>query len=213
MDYKYYPYSNKNILNLPIKIDYDMFTNTELFLSNKNIYEITSHIIGLDTNDFNKDLNITVPKLMKIWAANKKIDEFEYVYSDKTQILNSINQEFLKDPNTKILHKDRLNVYRASIATHENIKKPYDKMTAEDYKNIDVWENTESLIKNKDSRYANQIPIWQKSMNLRHYDRSNDGLRQASFERSSLDVFQRGYDMTNIYKGTEYYKNSEFLDL
>jgi hypothetical protein len=212
MDYKYYPYSNKNILNLPLKI-VDEPSNTKLFLSKKNIYYITSHIIGLDLNGTHADLNTRVPKLMIDWASRKKLNDFEYVYNDKTEILNAINYEFLQDPSIKLLYKDRLNVYRSSVLTHENIKKPYDKMTAEDYKNIDVWSETETLVKNKDSRYANRIPIWQKSMNTRHYDRDNDGLHHASYERSSLDVFQRGYDMSNIYKGSEYYKNPEFLNL
>ena len=225
MNYKYYPYSNKNIINLPRNIPADYLSNSQIFLHKKNVYGMTSFITGLskqNTEKFNPNLNTLIPKLMLQWSKIKNIDDFEYVYTDQTQILDFINKDFLKDPmvinvyTDKLTKSDRLNVFRstefADNAGHFK-KKSYDKMTADEYKNIDVWHETELFSTKNKFRYANQIPNWQKSMNVRHYDKSNSGLHEADPDRASLDVFQRGYDMSNIHKGSEFYNNSEFLNL
>ena len=44
-------------------------------------------------------------------------------------------------------------------------------------------------------------------MNIRQYDKSNDGLSTANPDRASLDVFQRGYDMSNQIKESTSYEN------
>jgi len=72
-----------------------------------------------------------------------------------------------------------------------------DNYTVEDYRHLDFWDNNYGTWRSNDEhyRYHNEIPIYQKSMQIRHYDRSAEGLRQ----RGSLvnDRFRK-YDLKDI---------------
>lgn len=67
----------------------------------------------------------------------------------------------------------------------------------EDIKRLDVWQETETNLNSNIYRYGNKIPIWQTSMNTRHYDVSNEGFR-SSKNRSSLNNLVMGYDMSGL---------------
>lgn len=72
-------------------------------------------------------------------------------------------------------------------------RKNYDP---EDYRQLDAWENNYILYTdNSKYRYHNKIPGYRTHIQLRHYDRSNQGLRQ----RDSLvnDRFRK-YDLSDI---------------
>lgn len=74
-------------------------------------------------------------------------------------------------------------------------------LLSEDVKEINVWRKYDINKKNSHFRYENNIPFWQRSMNIRHADRSNEGLREGNDSfRSSLDNPIYGYDMKEIYK-------------
>ena len=64
------------------------------------------------------------------------------------------------------------------------------------------------MIKEKD--IVIKIPMWQKSMNIRQYDKGNDGLHASNPYRASLDMQVRGYNMSNIIKGSEFYENYHY---
>jgi len=69
----------------------------------------------------------------------------------------------------------------------------------EDYRNIDAWDNNYIVYRdNEDYRYHNEIPIYQKSMQKRHYDRASEGLRQRG---SVVNDRQRKYDLCEIEEG------------
>ena len=109
-------------------------------------------------------------------------------------------------------NKASMNVFRVmdtvtvDACGNEETKK-YSEMTADDYRNMDVWQNNQEYTYNKRNRYNNAIPMWQKSMNIRHYEKESDGLHTSNSDRASLDSQLRGYNMNNQIKGSEFYKN------
>ncbi|MGL5934894.1 MAG: hypothetical protein ACRCZI_04650 [Cetobacterium sp.] len=95
------------------------------------------------------------------------------------------------------------NVYRNSVditfvdesckdATAHFVSKNYNNLLASDYGLIDVWAPTTVEYTNTDMRYFNKVPVWQKSMNKRHYDQGNQGFRTTK-ERASLNTPLSGY--------------------
>ncbi len=87
------------------------------------------------------------------------------------------------------------------------MKTPID-MTVDDYRTLDVWRLQETKVWNKNFRYNNRIPPWQRTMNLRHYDRSNEGLRDYDYRNSSKLVPIRGYDMSCIHAPSKHVDQS-----
>jgi hypothetical protein len=151
---------------------------------------------------------------MKSWAQCKDINNYDEVINNGN-MLTYLNQVFIKD--NADLYEFRpsgsgipdVNVYRLqyTISSTDSdgrintTSKSPTEMTAEDIRNIDVWQPHSVEISTKSTRYGNQIPIWQKSMNVRHHDRSDDGFTY-SIKKSSLEGKQYGYGgaMDNLYK-------------
>lgn len=80
-------------------------------------------------------------------------------------------------------------------------KKKYSDLMAADYGSIDVWKPISTEVTNADLRMRNQVPIWQKSMNKRHYDSANQGYHSTS-ERASLNTPVSGYgnDFSQLFE-------------
>ena len=222
---EYCPISVKDEMNKPAYNDFDDMTNTQLFLSNKNIYYMLYAMVSLNrvnkTNIDTNKLQTRIPKLMAEWAIKHKIDNATYVTGDIMQNLGFLNKKFLINYGSLY---DRagyhaLNVFQLEDTVTDrcgrtSIKK-YDEMLVADYHTLNLWDDDSNHIYayNQASRYCNKIPVWQKSMNTRHYDLSNDGLRAAVPERASLDNQTRGYDMSNIIKGSTSYENYYYENL
>ena len=72
-------------------------------------------------------------------------------------------------------------------------------MLADDIKELNVWQQYDINTDRSKYRYGNTIPVWQRSMNVRHVDRSNEGLREGNDSfRSSLDTPIYAYDMRKV---------------
>ena len=215
----YCPISVKDEKNAPAYNNFDNMNNTQLFLSKRNINHMIYAIISL--NKLNKTLpNINllknqIPNIMHAWAMQTKINNSENVTGDIVQTLEFLNNNFLIT-HEKLYNRsetDSLNVFRIKDSVTDNcgresIKK-YDEMTAADYHTLNVWNNNNNntYTSNKIHRDGNRIPVWQKSMNTRHYDVDNDGLHSSESDRASLNTQSRGYDMSNIVKGSTNYEN------
>lgn len=215
---EYCPISVKDEMNPP-SINYlDELTNTDIFLSKKNIHYMTHYLIAMNeknkTGNNPSDLVHLVPKMMVEWASKEKLNDSEYAYSDILLTLAFLNEQFL------INHA---NVYDRSNLSTRNIfrvndkitidgcgnqeSKKYNEMTAVDYQNIDVWQSQQVYTYDKRNRYGNEIPTWQKSMNIRQYERNSDGLHESNPDRASLDMQIRGYNMSNQIRGSTSYEN------
>lgn len=209
----YCPISVKDEKNTPVINYFDTATNTDLFLSKKNIYNVARYILSINkiTTPCNTlaTMNNRISRLMKKWSISENLNDFEYVYNDPSIILSFLNKVFLTK-HEYLINKKNSNVFRVNDVVSDQCGisklKKYEEMTADEYKTLDIWKSQQLYTNNKRYRYENKIPIWQKSMNIRHYDKNNDGLHSADSNRSSLNTQIRGYDMSNIIKGSEFYK-------
>ena len=226
----YCPISVKDEINKPVFNDFDNMSNTQLFLSKKNIYYMTHAFVTLNKanksnneplNNANKANNETnklkrmIPNLMNEWAAKNKINNADGATGDIIENLAFLNNRFLKEYGYlyNISGTNTLNVFRIKDVVTDDCgrqyTKKYDEMLAADYHTLNLWRDNskDTYANNAKFRDCNRIPVWQKSMNIRHYDLDNDGLHAAKFERASLDTQTRGYDMSNIVKGSTNYEN------
>jgi hypothetical protein len=196
----------------PIKLD--ELSNTDIFLSKKNIQYMTYYMLSMNKKNMTKtdpyELRTLVPKIMSEWYIDKNLNEYEYVYDDILLRISFINKQFIKDCEWIYTRSNKLsmNVFRESKSItvdaygNEETKK-YSDMNAKDFANMDVWKSNQVYTYNKINRYNNKIPIWQKSMNIRHYEKESEGLHTLDPQRASLNTHSRGYNMTNYINGME----------
>jgi hypothetical protein len=219
-----YYLSEKERKNVP-SIVYEKSIGS-VFLGTKNILYCTKEIFLLHTSNHGL-LNYLyfrsiVPKRMLSWISKFKppqssngIDMLKYL--NKTFIQHQQDlYEFKCEDKIDVL-VDR-NVYKQNKTIHlvdefgnnaEIIKRPKDMM-ASDYSLLDVWREQTTEISNEQQRYGNKIPVWQRSLNSRHYDLGNEGY-SASKERSSLNTNVYGYGSAmaelEAKKAEQYKKN------
>lgn len=212
----YCPISVKELKNKPEPNDYPV-TNREMFLSPKNIYNMIYYIMSLNVKHRTKtnlpELQQKIPSYMVKWANEQDIDDFECLHDNILLTLDFLNKKFLINYSCLYDRADSnsLNVFqitgKVTDKCNRQSNKKYDEMLASDYHTLDLWQPFEEFTYDKRNRYCNKIPVWQKSMQIREYDRSNDGLHAAIPERASLDNQIHGYDMDNIIRGSLYYEN------
>lgn len=199
--------SYKDALNVPTMIyeknskDLFMTVSNQIYLT-KQIYMLHKHNHGRLGYLYFKTV---VPKKMMQWINAMLIPQ----KSLSTDILYYLNKVFVKDASNLYTFKtsdnidlvvDR-NVYKnpISLSSYDDntntiitdVKQP-NHLLASDYGLIDVWQPQTTEVTNAAFRYRNAIPVWKSGMNVRHYDRNNDGLR-APIARSSIDTFVSGY--------------------
>jgi hypothetical protein len=222
----YCPISVKEEQNKPQENTFP-HTNSQIFLSKKNVfgmvYYMTSLTLKNRTNPLvpaNKHLNTFLTKLQKkipdmmiTWSKEQNINEFKYSADDFMTTLKFLNKKFIRDHSHLYDRANRSdsNVFhttgRITDECNNQFMKQYDTMLADDYHTVDTWQPLNIFTDNKQNRYCNKIPIWQRSMNTRQLDKSNDGLHSSYSDRASLDNQNRGYNMDNIIKGSTSYEN------
>ena len=211
----YCPISVKEENNPPSVSEFDALTNIGIFLSEKNANYMTYYITSYNKTKYNPNLlkiSKQIPNLMKQWASKQNLNDFKGSYDNILEILAFLNKKFLVNhaylfENTEM---NNINVFKSKDEItdklgHNEMKK-YEEMTADEYRTLDVWREQQVFTYDKLNKYQNKIPTWQKSMNIRQYDKSNDGLHVTEPERASLDTQIRGYNMENIHKGLEFYQ-------
>lgn len=218
---EYCPISVKAEKNRPIYNNYPV-TNEQMFLSSRNVYLLVHHIISLNVKNNTKTTSVVlkkkVPMYMAQWADKQKINDYEGIDSILVTMI-FLNKSFLKDHPELYNRADcsGVNVFRTTSRVTDRCNrqsnKTSDDIMAHEYHTLDLSAPRETFVTNKNSRYCNAVPIWQKSMNTRHLDRSNDGLHDAESERASLSNQLHGYDMSNIIKGSTYYENYYYENL
>jgi hypothetical protein len=206
-------------------VDFTAISNEKVFLCHRNVaYMVKTMFIAHKKNGGSlkiSNFENYIPKLMVKWSVKENLDSFEGWNNNHWVLtLDYINQRFIKD-NDQSFHTfgGDVNVFKTiapvcSMDDDSNLQcqhKKYDQMTAEDYQNLDVYGPVESWTQNnRVKRYKNKIPFWQQTMNIRHYERSNEGFRSKNKNRASLEVPIRGYNMSKILETTGREKNLEW---
>lgn len=218
--------SVKDRKNAPSRVETIRMNNSMLFLSDANKKYVTNGMYSLHKKfggGMEKIVFIEqIPKLMLDWSKKVPLDDMESLNDiDWMEILHFTNDKFMKkhyvhfkktSPHSfKVgnLGLPEINVFREDFETGEvnKIKKKGDHLTAEDIKSMDVWEPIEHYRSNDNFRCNNKLRIWQKAVQKRNYDRSNEGLRHGHSKTASRVVPQRGYDMSAILDSTNKYDN------
>jgi hypothetical protein len=204
--------SDMNGMKKYTTIQLDELSNSDIFLSKKNIQYMTYYILSMNKKNMTKSdpyyLRLLVPKLMAEWNSDKNLNDYEYIYDDILLRLAFINKQFIKEYDWIYTRTNKLdiNVFRESKTItvdaygNEETKK-YSDMNAKDYANMDVWKSNQEYTYDKRQRYNNKIPIWQRSMNIRHYEKESEGFHTLDPHRASLNTQLRGYNMTNYING------------
>jgi hypothetical protein len=214
-----YIYTKKDMenksFNLSVKSNYIYFMeiSNQIYLT-KKIYLLHKSNHGLMDYLYFKDV---VPKIMKDWAIKNNINNIKSLKESYNE-LYYINKLFINSNGylyninsglNNLRHLPNINVYRSKITLGYSVEdngeiasetKLYKDMLASDIVNIDVWEKQTDEVSYDNFRYKNQIPIWQKTMQNRHYDRDNEGYQTDDPERASLNNQVHGYNMDAIKK-------------
>ena len=233
----YCPLSVKDEKNKPQPSTFPS-DNISIFLSRKNIYNMVYYLVSLNISNKTdlvktqsgdienqrmeklKIMQEQIPIRMDDWSKKNSINDYEDLYDNIFMRLNYLNKQFLLDNGDMfdLIGKESINVFqiksdKVTDRCGNIFNKKYDEMLASDYHTLDLHKPLDIFKTDNNFRYGNKIPIWQKSMNTRNYDRCNDGLHTAYASRASLNNQVRGYDMKEIYKGCENYENYYYENL
>lgn len=222
--------SVKDQKNQPTKLETVRMDNHLLFLSKDNKKYLIGAMFkmhkkfggGLKKNKFVE----SVPTMMDEYSKENSLDDFESLHdNDWLEILHFTNDRFIKKYYIKFkemarhsfnvedsLGQSEINVFKEKVMARGSEQRP-DRLTAEDIKNIDVWEPIEEYRDNNKFRKKNKFRVWQTSVHNRRYDRSNEGLQHGNDRVSSRVVPQRGYDMSTIQAQTNRYDNLRHLEM
>lgn len=218
--------SFKEKANVPTKIFEQngraLFMNlsNQIYLT-KQIYQLHKQNHGRLGYLYFKEI---VPIKMYKWISKLHIPQ----KSLSTDILYFLNKTFIKQSPGLYEYKTQdiinpvidTNVYKSQMHLsncddNDNISttvKMSNELLASDYGSIDVWKHQSVEVTNEMLRYGNKVPMWQKSMNTRHYDKANDGLA-STVDRASINTVTLGYkghysDLVER-KNQRYQKNNE----
>lgn len=213
-----------NIHNLTIKQKNNQPTfiqcksNRILFLSECNQNKLIKEIYNINKSNGGREgylyFKINVPILMENWS-NNELNLIKNIGNEQisSNVIDFLNQIFIK----KVL--EITDTYKNPKKSYIDVEyhygdgfrqKKYENMTVEDLKNIDLPKPDSTYINSSIYRQNNEIPLWQRSVNTRHYDRGNEGLRDIDPSRSSLENKLYKYNMEPIFNASETYKYTEY---
>ena len=212
-------YKNNVPYKLKLKSNYAQFMSigNQLYLS-KTIYLMHKNNHGLMKYLYFKE---HVPYRMTSWAVQKNINKIQSLNHQDMLNLNYINELFINDNKdmytmnrglNEYYHIPNNNVFKLKVnvghyATDSNNivgeQKKISELLASDMNGLDLWREDIRKVTRNDNRYGNSIPVWQRSMNIRHYDRSNEGYQAGDPSAASKEMHVRGYNMEDIYNIAE----------
>jgi hypothetical protein len=215
--------SVKSIINRPFPIQFDRLDLYPLFISDFNTELLSNNLFKIHQQNggqSNCDKFIKlVPKLMEEFMKNRNLNDYDNVetpattFKDWAQILHTINYDFIKF-SYKYFKWNEFNPFQNKIQVGKSGERKYKKMyelMPDDHGTIDVWREKSIIFKNENFRNNNRLPAYQTTLHTRHYDLSNEGLRDGSnSDRASLENFQRGFNMNTVYDQIDNYRDSDW---
>lgn len=161
-----------------------------------------------------------VPNRMAQWISTYNVPENLY----QIDMLAYLNKQFIKSASELYIFNNKMdsNVYRNSVTLgscagerDDDVMlktKKYSELMAADYNLLDIWAEQTVEVSDINMRNRNQIPVWQKSMNIRNYDRSNQGFASNTPNAASLENPVCGYpdvmDLLKKMKDDKYAKDN-----
>lgn len=103
--------------------------------------------------------------------------------------------------------------YEVGSLEEKVLKKGFD-LTHTDMQTLDMWRASVTNTVNRVYRDNNQIPVYRRSLHMRHIDRSNEGLRANNPDRASVENFvPQRYNMDKIKRTHMNYKDETWFGL
>jgi hypothetical protein len=136
-------------------------------------------------------------------------------FNNYSECLKAINNAFIKECY-KYFKWNNYNPVRTDVMVgpHDNrVLKPGYDLTADDHGTLDLWREQFTQLLSSQFRNNNRIPIYQASLHTRHFERGNEGLRNNDPDRASLETPIYGYDMNQIYKNLDKYKETSWYSM
>lgn len=220
---EYKPLSTiKGALNIESRVRYDrvplacefMHPRNQLLLI-KGLHHVSRNNGGRSTMDKFRQL---VPNLMKDFTSKNDLEQYITAEYQATGVnnwheaLRTINNQFIQYAYN-YLRWNHFNPFRewATVgATGERKHKRFQDLLAHDIPTLDLEGQQEIQLLAKFYRHHNKIPFYQHTMHKRHYDNGNEGLRNGSPDRASLDTPIHGYNMRNVEKILNKFKKDEW---
>jgi hypothetical protein len=177
----------------------------DLFMSLDNQTYLTKYIYNLHRQNGGtlvySYFKSVVPKQMSGWLKNIRFNQYMALQQINDLFCRGNGQLYEKNYSNGIEIQADTNVYRlgTNITGYDdegNITselKSFKNLMAEDYQSINVWKKVEVDAKPSHFRNNNKIPVYQSSMNTRHYDRTVNGFAESNPERASLNTNLSGY--------------------
>lgn len=159
--------------------------------------------------------------LMKSFCGGQDLNRYVTTDSQATrqvnwvEVLKTVNGIFLGQAKNHIAHNAMVPTRQMTMVgpSGRRVMKKYSELTAADIPTVNVWAPQEVRRVDSQFRYGNSIPVWQRSMHARHYDRGNEGLRHDDSARSSLETPVYGYEMGDIHALHNRWDDTEWFGL
>jgi hypothetical protein len=159
----------------------------KMFLSDFNVRDISGRMGRNAENE------------MKIWAASKKLDDYESVQMDYSEALDFANNEFSAKHLRK---KPELNMAAGQDYPKYYIEEGVERYDVDDFRTYDAQQVQEVMRSNANFRYGNKIKEWRIGQHKRHYDKEEH--EKGFADTRELNTLERGYNMSKIYGPNEY---------
>jgi len=214
--------SRKGVLNKPTTIKIDL---PSLFLSPSNFNNLHCALHTIYQQNGGKTQFDKFGELVKLLQKKFVKDNNLNAYctaewqatgmNNYVDALKMINLDFHKHVY-KYFKWNLYNPFHDNIEVGPNearVLKKSAEIMPEDFGTLDLWREQFTTALNRQFRDDNRIPAYRTGIQVRHYDRSNEGLRHNSADRASLETPIYGYDMSRINASVCNYKESEWYGL
>ena len=214
--------SRKGVLNKPTNIKLDL---NEIFISKKNTNLLLSGLFDVYTQNGGKEprhkFEIVINLLQRKFMTFDNLNDYctaEWQttgFNNYVESLRAINNTFTKYVYTYF----KWNIYNPfkddiEVGPNDDRKKIKSaEIMPDDFGTLDVWREQFSQVLNRQFRDNNRIPVYRTSIQTRHYDTTNEGLRENNPDRASLETPIYGYDMSNIKANIDNYKSESWYSM
>jgi hypothetical protein len=208
---KYQPLSShKSVFDKANSPDYTNIKLEPLFLSGPNKTLLARSLYRVSRNNGGSSPLDKFVKLIPIaqieFCKRTDVNQYEMAEQQSTairdwaELLRCLNNDFMKFCYN-LLKWNHFNPFRERTLVGPSDKRKSKKFTellAADIPTIDVYADYNIEMRNSNHWLDNKIPAWREKIQKRNLDREGGGLRNGNPERASLEVFQRGFDMTTV---------------
>ena len=214
----------KGVVNKPTFITQNLNT---LFYSKQNLRQLHKKLYAEYCKDTNakkteREFANFFLKQVDCFKARGNLNNYVTVEFQATEFnnihlaLETINADFSAECRKYFpyqTHNPFKVDYEVGSLEEKVLKKGFD-LSHTDMQTLDMWRASITNVSNGIYRDNNKIPIYRRSLHMRHIDRSNEGLRANNPDRASVENFiPQRYNMDKIKNTHLNYKDEKWFGL